>query len=190
MPQPINAVCFAQPHWEVIARGFDTERWFNDGQAAGTGGIFNPQPVNLRMGLRYYRFTSSTSSRAAQVGGGWWMEAETFFTIRRFAQEHGYGLADAARLFLALPYEWTRVDRVVKAFLAAPLRAYAGRGKVAQSDGSTSRWIPVQHIPVTQYYIPGLFTKGEDGRPLFEVAFPSPEFSYVANVDRLAPSPV
>ena len=36
-----NAEAFAQPHWRVIAAGFDTERWFADNQAVGTGGIAN-----------------------------------------------------------------------------------------------------------------------------------------------------
>jgi hypothetical protein len=102
MSTPANAELFEQPHWRVIARGFDTERWFNDGQAVGTGGIANPQPTRLPTGQYYYRFASSASSRHAQRGSGWWLDFENFSLIRRFAGEHGYTLREAARLMLAL----------------------------------------------------------------------------------------
>lgn len=173
-----NAAVFAQPHWLVIARGFDTERWFNDGQAVGTGGIVNPQPTSPPVGHYYYRFASSSSPRAAQVGGGWWIDYENLAAIRRFAQANGYSLRDAARLMLALPYAWTRVDRMVRALLLRPLRAWSGAGKPAQApDGGAdrgTRWIPTQHIKVRQFYIPGLALPVEGGRPMHESAFAQP----------------
>ena len=43
MLDPLNAACFEQPHWKVIARGLHVEDWFEDGQAVGTGGILMPQ---------------------------------------------------------------------------------------------------------------------------------------------------
>ena len=73
-----NGNCFSQPHWKEIASGFDTERWFNENQAAGTGGILMPQPCKLRSGSFYYRFACSSSSLAAQRGGGWWLDFENF----------------------------------------------------------------------------------------------------------------
>lgn len=173
-----NAAVFAQPHWLVIARGFDTERWFNDGQAVGTGGIVNPQPVLLPAGHYYYRLASSSSARAAQVGGGWWIDYENLATIRRFARANGYRTRDAARLMLALPYAWTRVDCMVRALLLRPLRAWAGAGKPAQAptggaDRGT-RWIPTQHIKVRQFYVPGLSSPDQTGRPLYETVFAQP----------------
>jgi hypothetical protein len=99
----VNANAFTQPHWRVIASGFDTERWFEDDQGQGTGGIANPQPTRLPSGQYYYRFASSQSPRAAQLGGGWWLDFENFSTVRRFAQDNGYTLREAARLMLALP---------------------------------------------------------------------------------------
>ncbi len=89
-PTPANVEAFTEPHWRVIAAGFDTERWFNDGQAVGTGGIANPQATRLPAGHYYYRFASSASPRHAQLGGGWWLDFENFALIRRFAAEHGY----------------------------------------------------------------------------------------------------
>ena len=88
MTEPENAHCFSEPHWLVIARGKDVEKWFNDDQAVGTGGILSPQPTHLSVGQRYYRFANSTSSEGAQIGGGWWIEYESFKTIETFARSN------------------------------------------------------------------------------------------------------
>ncbi|MEJ8850910.1 hypothetical protein [Variovorax rhizosphaerae] len=177
MSSAANSLFFDQVHWRVIASGFDTERWFNDGQAVGTGGIANPQPTRVPAGHYYYRFASSSASRASRFGGGWWVDFENFNLVRRFAAANGYSLRDAARLMLALPYAWTRVDQLVRALLCEPLRAYTGPGKAAQGSSAGgdrgTRWIPTQHVRVRQLYIPGLFV--DDGRdPLFERVFVQP----------------
>jgi hypothetical protein len=182
MAQPLNEHCFSQPHWRVIAQGFDTETWFNDGQAVGTGGIRSPQPCHLRTGNYYYRFASSGSSREAQLGGGWWLDFEGYRTILSFAQDNGYTVRDAARLMLALPYAWTRVDLLIRALLRQPLKAYAGEGKPAQGSNSGAdkgtAWIPTQHIKVRQLYIPGLFVKGARPREqIYEHAFSGAEIT-------------
>jgi hypothetical protein len=158
-----NAEAFAQPHWRVIARGHDVERWFDDGQAMDTGGILLPQPTRLPAGQYYYRFASSTSSRSTRVSGGWWIDFEIFHRIERFAADHGHRLRDAARLLLALPCAWTRVDLVLRAMLLRPLRARTDVGKPAQgakggADRGT-RCIPPPRDPVRQQYIPGLFVR-------------------------------
>jgi hypothetical protein len=173
-----NVEQFEQPHWRVIAQGFDTEKWFNDSQAVGTGGILMPQPTRLPTGQYYYRFASSTSARCAQLGGGWWIDYEAFKTIENFANQNGYRLKDAARLMLALPYDWTKVDIRVKGLLMSPLRAYTGVGKPAQggtlgADRGT-KWIPTQHQKVRQLYIPGLYVQGRQ-RQLWETVFLHPE---------------
>ena len=182
MSEPLNAAAFSQPHWLVIARGFDTERWFEDGQVVGSGGILMPQPMHLRVGQRYYRFVSSTSTRAAQLGGGWWIDFENFRLIESFASEHGYSLGDAARLFLALPYEWSRVDRLVKAILEVPLKAYAGFGKQVEQKAAGTTWVPLQHRRVRQLYIPGLYVRGLRPRQqVYELAFPKPILEFTSN---------
>lgn len=179
MPTPLNEHCFAEPHWLVIARGFQTEAWFNDGQAVGTGGILNPRPTHLPTGQYYYRFASSSSSHEAQRGGGWWVDFENFRTIRSFAEKNGYSIRDAARLMLALPYAWTRVDVLIRVLLKQPLKAYSGEGKPARgattgSDKGTL-WIPTQHLKIRQLYIPGLYVRGSRPRmQLFETAFSWP----------------
>jgi hypothetical protein len=176
---PLNEHCFAEPHWRVIASGFQTEAWFADGQVIGTGGIFNPQPTHLPTGNYFYRFASSTSSYAAQVGGGWWLDFESYRTVRSFADQQGGSLRSAARLMLALPYAWTRVDRLVRALLTEPLKAYTGFGKTAQGADSGAdrgtKWIPTQHVKVRQLYVPGLYVVGErPRRQLFENVFARP----------------
>ena len=177
MPTPANADLFEQPMWRVVASGFDTERWLNEGQAVGSGGIANPQPTRLPTGQYYYRFASGASSRHAQRGSGWWLDFENFSLIRRFAGEHGYSLREAARLMLALPHSWTRVDLLLRALLREPLRAYTGLGKPAQGAAKGpdrgTRWIPTQHVAVRQLYLPGLYVKGQTP-PLYESVFVQP----------------
>ena len=170
----LNANEFEQPHWRVKAQGFDTDTWFNDGAAVGTGGILMPEPTRLPAGQYYFRFASSTSPRSVQLGGGWWIDYEAFHAIEKFACGNAYRLKDAARLMLALPYDWTKVDLRVKALLTAPLRAYTGVGKPAQggalgADRGT-RWIPTQQQKVRQLYIPGLLVHGRE-QQLYETAF-------------------
>lgn len=178
---PLNLNCFSQPHWRVIAQGFATETWFSDGQAVGTGGILMPEPEDMRVGQRYFQFASSTSSLEAQLGGGWWVDYENFAKISKFTDEQDVTLTYAARLFLALPYVWTRVDRLVSAILEVPLRAYAGGGKVASVGGET--WTPIQHFKVRQLYIPGLYKHGTQPQ-LFSRAFPRPRIDYAATLSR------
>lgn len=170
----LNAAEFEQPHWRVIAQGLDTERWFADGQGVGTGGILMPKPTSLRAGQYYYRFASSSTDRSAQYGGGWWLEFEEFKKISQFADQHGYRLRESARMMLALPYAWTKVDILIKAMLLHPLRAYTGEGKRAMAVGAdadkNTAWTPLQHVNIRQLYVPGLYVKGRTHQ-LYETAF-------------------
>ena len=173
-----NVADFDQPHWKIIAAGLDTEKWFNEGRAEGTGGILMPKPTRMPSGNYYYRFASSTSARPATVGwavGGFDFEAST--AIKSFARSNGYRLKDAVRLMLALPYDWTKVDLLIKALLKLPLCAYTGVGKPAQGGSSGAdrgtKWIPTQHIKVRQLYVPGLFVKGRSMQ-LNETVFVQP----------------
>lgn len=176
MRTPINDHCFQEPHWRLKARGLDPDSWFEQGVGKGTGGILNPQRKALPTGEYYYRFASTTAPRFAQFGGPWWLNFENFRTVRAFAQDNGYSLRDAARLTLALPYDWTRVDLLIRALLVQPLDAYAGHGNQAQGpqagpDRGTV-WIPTQHIKIEQLYIPGLYIKSERIKvQLYETAF-------------------
>ena len=101
------------------------------------------------------------------------MSYDDFNRIQRFASEHGYRFDFAARLFLALPYEWSRLDRLVTAIVKSPLRAYVGKGNPALSKPE-GKYIPIQNNPVKQMYIPGLFNRSlayDDHRQLYKLAF-------------------
>lgn len=179
MATPLNAHCFLDANWRVIASGFRIEDWANDGQVVGNGGIVNPQQTHLGSGQYLYRFASSASSRDTQLGGGWWLDFENFHLIQSFARQNGYSVRDAARLMLALPYAWTLVDLLVRALLREPLKAFTGEGKPARGPDAGpdkgTRWIPTQHIKVRQLYIPGLLTKAEGATTrIFEAAFAGP----------------
>lgn len=171
---PLNQKCFRQPHWLLEARGFDTEAWYHrrpDKQKGRqNGGIIDPQQTHLYLGHRYYRFAGATTASVDQLSSPWWMSFDTFQIIRQYADRSDLSLPYTARLFLAIPEEWSRMDRVISAQLAVSLNAYAGKGKVANSgkvakletavtsggkvpDGN---WTPIQHMSVTQLFIPGL----------------------------------
>lgn len=181
LTKPANEHCFLQPHWRVIAQGFQPDHWFDDNQAVGTGGILNPRIVHLHTGNYYYRFASSSAPVEAQLGGGWWLDFENFKKIESFAQSHDYSIRDAARLMLALPHAWTRVDIMIKALLALPMKAFAGEGKPAQgaTEGADkgTKWIPTQHSKLCQLYVPGLYVKGvHSSEQLYRKVFVSPVY--------------
>ncbi len=172
----MNDICFSQPHWRLIAGGFDIERWFNDGQGIGNGGILFPGREHLKVTNYYYRFANSIS-REAQLGSGWWISYDTFNTIRQFAEMNQYELTYAARLFLALPYEWSRLDRLVRAQLIKPMDAYVGEGKVAETE--KDKWIPNQTEKVRQIYIPGLFISPNNTKNLCGIVWSDISINYI-----------
>ncbi len=160
---------FKQPHWLIRARGFNVKKWYEENEVVGTGGINLPKEAKLRTGQYLYRFASSETSIDTKLGGGWWLEFEEFKKIENFANDNGYRLKDAARNMLALPYDWSKVDLLVRALLIVPLRAYRGYGKVAKGgDGAADKgtlYIPTQHIKIYQLYIPGLYIHVEPPDP-------------------------
>ena len=95
-----------------------------------------PQVVNLRTGQNYYRFASSNKPVANQRGGGWWLDFENYKKIERFAQSNQYSMRDSARLMLALPIDWTRVDRLVCAMLAKPIKHMLEKVSLREAPGT------------------------------------------------------
>src|SRR5690606_31154999 len=170
----LNEHCFRQPHWLLQARGLDTDAWYDrrPGKQQGlqNGGIASPQPDHLVPGDRYCRFADATTTLTNQLSSPWWISFNTFQIIRQFADRNGMNLSYAARLFLAVPEEWGRMDRVIAAVRVVPLDAYVGKGKGASSGKVANletavtsggkvpegQWTPVQHEPVMQMFIPGL----------------------------------
>ena len=72
-----------------------------------------PEQQDLRVGQKYCRFASSTSSREAQLGGGWCLTTRISQRSADLPASRTSTWPYAARLFLALPYAWTRVDGLV-----------------------------------------------------------------------------
>ncbi|MCG8671948.1 MAG: hypothetical protein MI867_21270 [Pseudomonadales bacterium] len=153
-PHALNAVCFGQEHWKLIAKGYDVRAWYDEGVGKGTGGIKSPVRQSLEIGHRYYRFSSGDKGLAGHLGGGWWISYEIYKHILEFSKSNSLDLPYAARLWLALPYDWSRVDRLVSAVLCKPIDAYQGAGKQVELKDET--WTPPQHQKLTQMYIPGL----------------------------------
>lgn len=124
------------------------------------GGILMPRRVHLGRPQYLYRFASSTTPAAYRARGCWWMEYEVVARIARYSREQGASPRDAARYFLALPWSWTAVDRLLRAELVGALDAYRGLGKAAtgaHTRDAGTRYIPPQHVPeLYQLFIPGL----------------------------------
>lgn len=159
MSSAANESAFAQPHWRVAAGGFKVAAWYEQDVGECDGGIHNPQPETLRATLALYRFGSSQRAADANVGGAWWFDTDALAQLKRFADQGGYRLQEAARLMLAIPESWSRIDQIITAFPSAPLRAWSGYGKVAQGGAGAdrcTRYVPTQHVKVRQMYIPGL----------------------------------
>jgi hypothetical protein len=134
----------------------------NAGWIETNGGILNPLRVHVRPGQYLYRFASSSTPHAFRMRGCWWIEYAVMTKIARFVREQHGTPRDVARYFLALPWSWTKVDRVVRAQLVAKVDAYRGEGKPAaggHARDAATRFIPPQHIhELYQLFIPGMET--------------------------------
>lgn len=177
----LNAHCFQQEHWLLIAKGYDVRAWYDEGVGKGSGGIQNPSREHLTFHDRYYRFASGSDPKSAQLGGGWWICFDTFNTLKKYAERNSLDLPYVARLFLALPYEWSRVDRLISARLGCALDAYCGAGKKAKTD--SEEWTPPQNAILTQMYVPGLLRNSKENN-LFEKAWIDVEYFYTSNLKK------
>jgi hypothetical protein len=195
----LNSHCFEgaeRERWWLISRGMRASyRPTNghggfapeldlDGMALRSGGMAMPSEYRLPLGQYYYRFIGTVAHNVslsrfgdAAYFGNWWVGAETLATIRRYAAQYGGDLAQAAKYFLALPYEWGDHRRLVRALLVRPLRAWRGKGLPAHDAVSGTRFVPPQHIEVAQLFIPG-------DRDLLHGAFAHAESLYAKDAER------
>lgn len=88
---------------------------------------------------------------------------------------------------LSIPWEWSKVDKLVYAILEKPLDAYAGKGKPAESkdvgeagahpNDKGTTYIPPEHLEIKQLYIPGLVDPLTKSTRIRSQAFPNPIIS-------------
>lgn len=110
-----------------------------------------------------YRFYDARRAAAPADGanGAWWLEFEHFQAVKHFAARHGYPFTYAARLFVAILYEWSEVNAFVSCRTTCALSAWKGRGKQVRSTGKDARDLPTMTpmqsvLEVYQLYVPGL----------------------------------
>lgn len=169
-PDPLNKDCFFPPKLadhDRIARGL--------AGGAQNGGMSHVQRIHLSVGQYYFRFCDSTrfsKDEKRSIEGGWWADYEVFLKLKRAARRQdtiqryaniarSSRLAYAAKLYLALPYEWGDCGALVIARLNDRLDAFKGRGLPAYLDKADPRdggakYIPMQDPTISQLYIPGL----------------------------------
>ena len=133
------------------------------GHALAMKGMSMLRPIVVPAGQVLYRFYDTARAATPRLGadGAWWLEFEHFQTIRHFALRHGYSLSYAARLFVAVLYEWSEINAVVAARTVVPLSAWKGRGKQMSSTGKDARDLPTMTpmqsvLEVYQLYLPGM----------------------------------
>jgi hypothetical protein len=134
------------------------------------GGIQNPKHQHVRANQYYYRFASSRAPKYI-LDGAWWLEYETFNKIRMFARSAASdgsskdARREAVRYCLALPWDFTDCDRLVRAMFTQEVDVYRGVGRTARghtlrlptADPVPTRYIPPQHIKeLYQLFIPGM----------------------------------
>jgi hypothetical protein len=134
MATPVNAAAFDQPHWVLIAKGFNWSQlniYYSPrgGMVERNGGIENPNRTSLYVGSYYYRFIDLQAKSDDQQGGGWWLDFDQLMKIMVACPSRGMNLSQMARAFLAVPWEWNRADGIVQAVVQKPLDAYEGKGR-------------------------------------------------------------
>lgn len=144
-----GARAYARGAQQVDPEGHQIEGW-----PEYNGGILNPQPEDLRLGQRYFRFVDSRKPAAVQKAGAWWLDWPSVKLLAHFAREHS-SPREAVQYFCAVYFGNSRCDKLVTGYLAMPLKAYAGKGREFRVAGE--RFIPPQHLEVKQLCIPGLF---------------------------------
>ena len=162
----LNSDDMRQPHWELIAKGFNVDQWYaaRGTTVERTGGIEAPWRIKLRLGQFYFRFADSTKPDIAKMSGGWWLEYEQLMKLIDWCAVAGMTLSQVARHHLAVPWEWNRADMIVSGQLTSPIEAFEGRGRPAKTgsgykgrNGVDKRTDYAGNPNVLQIYIPNMW---------------------------------
>ncbi len=132
-----------------------------------TGGIFQPEPEKLRQNTTIYRFGDTAKSLDRDRFGRWWMARETIELLARYAIDAEL-LVMIARQHLAVPPDFSSMNRFFIADLQATLRAFGGVGGLVFEDvpgsdrpviwpgGTELSGTPADRTMKRQLFIPGL----------------------------------
>ena len=150
------------------------ESFMKPSEAKAREGLLTLTNTNLLPGITISRF-ANTKRRDLYYTGPWWISFSPFEALKKYAKLRGQPLSLAARTCLAIDWEWSNVDVLVKAVIKAPLSAWSGTPKTqtlkADRRYTGVRWEPDRDI--TQLYIPGLYETDPHapGRKIWQCAF-------------------
>lgn len=101
-----------------------------------TGGIFQPAPEKLRAHLTtIYRFGDTAKDLDRDRFGPWWITRETMELLVAHAGD-AEALVMTARIHLAVPPEFSAMNRCFRAIVRQTLRAFGGVGGLVYQDPS------------------------------------------------------
>ena len=146
---------------------FANSHFQSEGYKKAREGMSMIRPYEIPQGQVLYRFYDSNRARSPEAGadGPWWIEFEHFQAIKHFALRNGYSFSYAARLFVAILYEWSEVNAWVSCEITRPLHAWKGRGKRVESTGKDARDLPTMTplqsvLEIYQIVLPGIGGNG------------------------------
>ena len=121
-------------------------------------GLLTLTKTTLLPGITINRF-ANTKRSDLYFTGPWWISFSPFEALKKYAKLRHQPLSLAARTCLAIDWEWSNVDVLVKAIIKEPLKAWSGTPKTQTPKKGRFytglRWEPDRDI--TQLYIPGLY---------------------------------
>jgi hypothetical protein len=120
-------------------------------------GIYGLSQTTLSAGLPLYRF-GNTTRKEASLTGPWWLGFSPFEGVVAYAKARNEPLSLVARECLAIDWDWSKVDLLVRVLVKQGLSAWSGTPKTQfirpEGEAPNRRWEPDRRI--TQLYIPGL----------------------------------
>ena len=119
-------------------------------------GMHSPECVVLEP-QKLYRFSSRCLVPEKQISSPWWFGEADFKKLAPFLSLDSFNPGFIARLQGAVCYEWSTMDVLLTAELAAPIRVFQGPGKI-QVERNKSQSVIIFQPPqdLSQTYIPGV----------------------------------
>lgn len=158
-------------------------------RAAAESGMSSVVDAMVLPGMQIYRFGNAADD-ARWYSGAWWFGRSVHDALLQVARRDRVSLTQAARVALAVPLEWSRMDVLLYAKVVKPLAVWSGTprtirpgatayGSLISPDGTVL--VPAGRRPIeghhglfrydpdrsmTQLYIPGLRTRDNAGNPV------------------------